>query len=416
MTIATTTLPGSSLPDGIVNNELEVIAAAANALFKETKESRQLDNDDTTAIKNELVKAWQPPEGFKQHDAHTPKRQWLPASPDETLPHWPELQTTTASQNIQATPLASSSSHITNAPKATPSSVVHIDQKEVPHIDSLNQPWQNQNAFGFLDDAAINHLAHSSETALPKNHTLGQRNSQLNQYKQPQTSQHNPFYFVTPQLIPTNKTQHSTVFPVDRIRCDFPILNERVNGQPLVWFDNAATTQKPQAVIDRVAYFYAHENSNIHRAAHEIAARATDAYEHARDTVRRFIGAASADEIIFVRGTTEGINLIANTWGQENIAAGDEIIVSHLEHHANIVPWQMLATRTGAIIKVIPVDDDGQIILSEYQKLLSKRTKLVAVTQVSNALGTVTPMARIIALAHQAGALAWLTQHNLSLI
>lgn len=193
-------------------------------------------------------------------------------------------------------------------------------------------------------------------------------------------------------------------FDVNAIRADFPILQERVNGRQLVWFDNAATTQKPQSVIDRISWFYAHENSNIHRAAHELAARATDAYEAARKKVTRFIGAASPEEIIFVRGTTEAINLVAKTWGAQHIGEGDEIIVSHLEHHANIVPWQQLAAAKGAKIRVIPVDDSGQVILSEYTRLLNSRTKLVSVTQVSNALGTVVPVKEIIDLAHRAGA------------
>jgi len=193
-------------------------------------------------------------------------------------------------------------------------------------------------------------------------------------------------------------------FDVHAVRRDFPILNERVNGRPLAWFDNAATTQKPQSVIDRIAYFYAHENSNIHRAAHELAARATDAYEGARKKVADFIGAGSVDEVIFVRGTTEGINLVANTWGEKHIAAGDEIIVSHLEHHANIVPWQMLAARKGAKLRVIPVDDSGQVILEEFKRLLNDKTKLIAVTQVSNALGTVVPVQEIIEIGHRAGA------------
>lgn len=200
--------------------------------------------------------------------------------------------------------------------------------------------------------------------------------------------------------------QPPAAFDIHAVRRDFPILSERVNGRPLVWFDNAATTQKPQAVIDRLVQFYEHENSNIHRAAHELAARATDAYEGARETVRRFIGAASAEEIIFTRGTTESINLIARTWGAQNIGPGDEIIVSHLEHHANIVPWQMLAQKKGATIKVIPVDDHGQVILEDYRKLLNARTKLVSVTQVSNALGTVVPVAEIVALAHANGSRA----------
>ncbi|SDC58436.1 family 2A encapsulin nanocompartment cargo protein cysteine desulfurase [Paraburkholderia lycopersici] len=195
-------------------------------------------------------------------------------------------------------------------------------------------------------------------------------------------------------------------FDVNAVRRDFPILQERVNGKQLVWFDNAATTHKPQAVIDRLAYFYAHENSNIHRAAHALAARATDAYEHARKTVQRFIGASSPEEIVFVRGTTEAINLIAKTWGVQNVGEGDEIIVSHLEHHANIVPWQQLAALKGAKLRVIPVDDSGQVLLDEYRKLLNDRTKIVSVTQVSNALGTVVPVREIVELAHRAGARA----------
>jgi cysteine desulfurase/selenocysteine lyase len=193
-------------------------------------------------------------------------------------------------------------------------------------------------------------------------------------------------------------------FDVQAVRRDFPILGEKVNGRPLVWLDNAATTQKPQAVIDRLSYFYQHENSNIHRAAHELAARSTDAYENARQIVARFINASSADDVVFVRGATEAINLVAQSWGRANIGAGDEIIVSWLEHHANIVPWQQLCQEKGAVLRVIPVDETGQILLSEYRKLLNDRTKLVAFTQVSNALGTITPAQEIIALAHRAGA------------
>ena len=204
----------------------------------------------------------------------------------------------------------------------------------------------------------------------------------------------------TPKLAPGRGA-----FDVATIRRDFPILQTRVNGgKPLVWLDNAATTQKPQAVIDRIAHFYAHENSNIHRAAHELAARATDAYEAARKKVAQFIGASSPDEIIFVRGTTEAINLVAQSWGKQNIGEGDEIVISNLEHHANIVPWQMLAAEKGAVLRVIPVDNTGQVRLDEYQKLLSHRTRIVSVTQVSNALGTVVPVKEIIDLAHRAGA------------
>ncbi|WP_322044778.1 family 2A encapsulin nanocompartment cargo protein cysteine desulfurase [Paraburkholderia sp. J67] len=195
-------------------------------------------------------------------------------------------------------------------------------------------------------------------------------------------------------------------FDIDAVRRDFPILSERVNGRPLVWLDNAATTHKPRAVIERLAYFYEHENSNIHRAAHTLAGRATDAYEHARETVQRFIGAASPDEIVFVRGTTEAINLIAKSWGEENVGPGDEIVFSHLEHHANIVPWQQLAARKGATLRVIPVDETGQVQLDECRKLFNERTKIAAVTQVSNALGTVVPVAQIVQMAHAVGAKA----------
>ena len=193
-------------------------------------------------------------------------------------------------------------------------------------------------------------------------------------------------------------------FDVETIRRDFPILRERVNGRPLVWLDNGATTQKPQSVIDRLSYFYAHENSNVHRAAHELAARATDAYESAREKVRRFLNAAASREIVFVRGATEGINLVAQSWGRQNIGKDDEIVLSCLEHHANIVPWQMLCSETGARLRVAPVDDSGQIILEEYEKLLGPRTRLVSVTQVSNALGTVTPAREMVEAAHRYGA------------
>ncbi|MBP2231680.1 cysteine desulfurase/selenocysteine lyase [Azospirillum agricola] len=185
---------------------------------------------------------------------------------------------------------------------------------------------------------------------------------------------------------------------------DFPILNQTVHGKPLVWLDNAATTQKPQAVIDRLAKFYAEENSNIHRAAHALAARATDAYEAAREKLRRFVGAADTREILFVRGATEGINLVAKAWGRQHVREGDEIVVTWLEHHANIVPWQQLCAETGARLRVVPVDDDGQIILGEYARLLNPRTRLVSLTLVSNALGTVTPAAEMVAMARAAGA------------
>ena len=230
------------------------------------------------------------------------------------------------------------------------------------------------------------------------------------------------FYFVDSVVLPSGyvtpakPAPHGTVplagqsahpaFDVHAVRRDFPILQERVNGRQLVWFDNAATTHKPQPVIDRISHFYAHENSNIHRAAHELAARATDAYEGARERVKKFINAPDVNEVIFVRGTTEAINLVAKSWGGQHVGEGDEIIVSNLEHHANIVPWQQLAAAKGAKLRVIPVDDSGQVLLDEYRKLLNDRTKIVAVTQVSNALGTVVPVKEIVEMAHRAGARA----------
>jgi len=193
-------------------------------------------------------------------------------------------------------------------------------------------------------------------------------------------------------------------FDVNLVRRDFPILNERVNGRQLVWLDNAATTQKPQAVIDRLKYFYEHENSNVHRAAHELAARATDAYEGAREKIRVFLNASSVNEVVFVRGATEAINLVAQSWGRQNVGKDDEIVITWLEHHANIVPWQQLVNEKGARLRVAPVDETGQVLLEEYGKLLGSKTKLVAFPQVSNALGTVTPAKRMVEMAHGAGA------------
>jgi cysteine desulfurase/selenocysteine lyase len=193
-------------------------------------------------------------------------------------------------------------------------------------------------------------------------------------------------------------------FDANAIRRDFPILGEHVHGRPLIWLDNATTTQKPQAVIDRLAHFYLHENSNIHRGAHELAARATDAYEAAREKVRRFLNASSADEIVFVRGATEAINLVAQSWGRQNIGRDDEIVITWLEHHANIVPWQQLCSEKGARLRVVPVDDQGQVLLDAYEKLLGPRTRLVAFPQVSNALGTVTPARQMVEMARRYGA------------
>jgi cysteine desulfurase/selenocysteine lyase len=188
------------------------------------------------------------------------------------------------------------------------------------------------------------------------------------------------------------------------VRRDFPILDERVHGKTLVWLDNAATTQKPRAVIDRLSHFYEHENSNIHRAAHTLAARATDAYEQGRAASARFLNAPAPGDIVFVRGATEGINLVAQSWGRRHVGPGDEIVITHLEHHANIVPWQQLCAEKGARLRVAPVDDRGDVILDAYERLLGPRTKLVALPQVSNALGTITPAREMVEIAHRYGA------------
>jgi cysteine desulfurase/selenocysteine lyase len=210
---------------------------------------------------------------------------------------------------------------------------------------------------------------------------------------------------IAPADDPVVRSLGAPTFDPNLIKREFPILQEPIRGKRLVWLDNAATTQKPQTVIDRLSYFYEHENSNVHRAAHTLAARATDAYESARESVRRFIKAPSKNEIVFVRGTTEGINLVAQSWGRRNVGPGDEIVLTWLEHHANIVPWQQLASEKGARLRVAPVDDRGQVILEEYEKLLGPRTRIVAFTQVSNALGTITPAAEMIEMAHRHGAL-----------
>jgi len=202
----------------------------------------------------------------------------------------------------------------------------------------------------------------------------------------------------------TTLTARSPFFDVNITRELFPILNREVNNKLLVYLDNAATSQKPQSVIDALTNYYSNYNSNIHRGIHTLAEEATAAYEATRVTAQEFINAASAEEIIFTRGTTEGINLVAYTWGRQNIYAGDEIIISGMEHHSNIVPWQILCEEKKAILKVIPVTDDGELDLDEYKNLLSSKTKLVSIVHVSNALGTVNPVKEIIDAAHNVGA------------
>lgn len=187
---------------------------------------------------------------------------------------------------------------------------------------------------------------------------------------------------------------------VQRIRGDFPILKQKVHGKPFVYLDNAATAQKPQSVIDTLQRYYLTENSNVHRGVHSLSERATADYEGAREKVRRFLNASDAREILYVRGTTEGINLVAQSYGRKFIHKGDEVIISAMEHHSNIVPWQMLCEQSGAVLRVIPINHDGELLVEEYKRLLNERTKFVAVAHVSNALGTVNPVEQIVALAH----------------
>jgi cysteine desulfurase / selenocysteine lyase len=195
-------------------------------------------------------------------------------------------------------------------------------------------------------------------------------------------------------------------FDVERIREDFPVLKQTIHGVPLVYLDSAATAQKPTVVVEAIRKFHEVDCANIHRGVHELSQRSTAAYEEARTKAKHFLNAKSKNDLIFVRGTTEGINLVASSWGRRNVTVGDEIIISAMEHHSNIVPWQMLCEEKGARLRVIPMNDRGELILEGYQKLLNPRTRMVAVTHVSNALGTINPVKQMIEMAHQAGAIA----------
>jgi cysteine desulfurase/selenocysteine lyase len=195
----------------------------------------------------------------------------------------------------------------------------------------------------------------------------------------------------------------STGFEVEKIRKDFPILSEKVHGKSLVYFDNAATSQKPQVVIDAVHRYLATYNANIHRGVHDLSERATEAFEDSRKKLQRFVNAAQTREVIFVRGTTEAINLVAQSYGRTHIRSGDEIVISAMEHHSNIVPWQILCEQIGAVLRVVPINDAGELLLDEYEKLLTPRTRLVSVVHVSNSLGTINPVREIVHLAHRQG-------------
>ena len=208
-------------------------------------------------------------------------------------------------------------------------------------------------------------------------------------------------------------TTHPATLDVERtvgldpevLRRDFPVLHQEVHGKPLVYLDNAATTQKPSSVIDALVRYYEHDNANVHRGIHELSQRATNDYEDARTVVQEFLGAAESEEIIYTRGTTESINLVTASWGRANVGPGDEVLISAMEHHSNIVPWQILCEEKGARLKIVPINDDGEFLLDEYERLLSDRTRIVAVNHVSNALGSVNPVREIVDLAHERGAL-----------
>jgi cysteine desulfurase/selenocysteine lyase len=201
-------------------------------------------------------------------------------------------------------------------------------------------------------------------------------------------------------MITTEKT-NKTLIDIEKIRADFPILSRKVNGKPLVYFDNGATAQKPQQVIDAITHYYKLENANIHRGVHTLSRDITIAYENARMTIQHHLNAASSTEVIFTKGTTDSINLVASSFGKKYISKGDEIIVSLMEHHSNILPWQQLCEEKGAILKVIPINDAGELIIEEYKKLLTDKTKIVAITHVSNTLGTINPIKEMVALAHE---------------
>jgi cysteine desulfurase / selenocysteine lyase len=264
-------------------------------------------------------------------------------------------------------------------------------------VPSVHPTYQtNEKAHPFGEPAAVAGPVNPEKTVKPA------QDGGSSLWEQP------AYYFVPRHESPARSPQtvaSSLIsgWDIESIRRDFPALHQNVNGRPLIWLDNAATTHKPQAVIDATSRFYSRDNSNIHRAAHVLAARSTELFEAAREKVQRFLSAASPKEIVFVRGTTEGINLVAQSYGRKNIGAGDEIILTELEHHANIVPWQLLAEQTGAVIRIVPINDRGELILEEYAKLLGPRTKIVSVAHVSNSLGTINSIEQIIALAHAQG-------------
>lgn len=292
-----------------------------------------------------------------------------------------------SNEPLSPPPIHSQSPGISDVSPQEPGSTVRGKRPELPFGEPLGPELHREHQEAGRNSSGIDGLTEYT----PKNHAC-------------HVPEAPDYYFITREEV--KSSSHTTLgspFEVETVRRDFPALHQQSNGHPLIFLDNAATTQKPQVVIDALAHFYERDNANIHRAAYELAERATAAFEKGREKVRQFLGAREKGEIIFVRGATEAINLVANTFGRKFIGAGDEIILTTLEHHANIVPWQLLAKEVGAVIRVVPINDRGELILEEYSRLLSPRTKLVSITHVSNALGTVTPVKQIIQLAHAQG-------------
>lgn len=295
----------------------------------------------------------------------------------------------------------------TTAPNVEPAVLNGASSGQLPAAvqDAMQRasmsPADHPIAYGHLQESLKQlHLDQSELRRFSFAKQIGRDTPSPQATKQPGSASH---LFYKPAELPSRTSGSARAIDPIAIRADFPALHQSINGHQLVWFDNAATTHKPQAVIDAMSSFYAHDYSNIHRAAHTLAARATDHYESARETVREFIHAGSVNDIVFVRGTTEGINFIANVL-KPFLHEGDEILLSEMEHHANIVPWQMIARETRARIRVIPVDDNGELMMDEYRRLLSLRTKVVSVTHASNTLGTILPVEEIGALARRYGA------------
>ena len=317
----------------------------------------------------------------------------LSLSENDTAPAEPP-SSITSGESLNPPPIHSLSPEEANPEAATPEESGSAQRSELPYGEPLGPELNLKSDLPGYDSSGIEVPSEYSTSS----HATG-------------FGETPDYYFLEREssvAAPANQAQSGLASPipsfdVESARRDFPALQQQMNGHPLVFLDNAATTQKPQSVIDAASHFYSKDNTNIHRAAYELAERATAAFENAREKVREFLGARDKHEIVFTRGTTEAINLVAHTFGKKFIGAGDEILLTTLEHHANIVPWQLLARQVGAVLKVVPINDRGELILEEYVRLLSPRTKLVSVTQVANALGTVNPVEQIIQYAHSHG-------------